>query len=109
VKKQPRQHRSLWGIETGMIVTTSYGTGPYVITEIAGPYLDGTISLVCDGAPGSHYERVSYGSPYFLNYIRPGKDGVYPKGGGDSIFVAPNPNAAPRTLSLFELLSEVTT
>lgn len=103
--RQKHTYRSLWGIETGMIVTTSYGTGPYVITEIAGPYADGTISLVCDGLPGSHYERVSYGSSYVLNYIRPGSGGVYPTSGGHSITVVPNPDREPMNLTLFDLVT----
>lgn len=94
------KHRRVLDIETGMIVTTSYGSGPYVITEILGPFRDGTITLVLVGAPGTHYERV--GGNYWINNIYQATDGRY-MSGPDVIMIAPNPTPVPQMLSLFDL------
>ena len=97
----PPVFRSVWGIETGMIVATSYGTGPYVITHVLGPHGDGTISLVCVGAPGTPYERM--GGEFFINVVRPTAiEGVYSSVGHDTITVTPNPDAPVMQLDLFE-------
>lgn len=76
------EYSEAWGLRTGMIVTTSYGSGPYLVesvtlhpegtprlqsstwTEAPGP---ARVSLVMRGAPGSRYERMR--GPFYINDI----------------------------------------
>jgi hypothetical protein len=84
-----RLYRTVWGIETGDIIRTSYNTGPYLLMGITPPTCisrfpgsivihDPTISLLLK-SPGKT-------EPSGINYVHP-IDGRFFGSNGDEIFI----------------------
>lgn len=95
---KPRIYKEALGIRVGDIVTTSYGTGPYVVWSIWGPKLWHAghpawtiwpwpvISLMCVYAEGHHsFGRLGFS---YLNEIHQEAD-RWITAGGNEVFVAP--------------------
>lgn len=105
-------YREALGVETGDIVTTSYGTGPYEVREIIGPhywYCDWN-SLVVREYPvislvlvrQGHEGPVLFYHMYWINDVR--REGErYFDDQGDEVFVE-KPQARP-AMSMPDLLS----
>jgi len=105
--KQPPIYEEILGIATGDIVTTSYGTGPYIVKRISGPsYIHQDISaLVIWPYPVISlvlaYTDPTHTSSAYINNIHREPDGCYFTDGGREITVQRPSSTSPGQLSLF--------
>jgi len=111
--KQTSIYKEVLGIRTGDIITTSYGTGPYIVKRISGPsyihqnisalviwpYL--VISLVLAYTDPAH---PAYTASAYINNIHQEPDGRYLTDGGDEITVQRPASVIPGQMSLFAAL-----
>lgn len=86
-------YQTALGIETDDIVTTSYGSGPYVVVRIV-ECQDGSISLVCKST------RMKTNMDFYLNGISL-VDGRYLTKINDEIFVQKPERREPVQKRLF--------
>jgi len=109
--KQPPIYEEILGIATGDIVTTSYGTGPYIVKRISGPsYIHQDISaLVIWPYPVISlvlaYTDPTHTSSAYINNIHREPDGRYLTDGGHEITVQRPISATSGQMSLFAVRS----
>ena len=111
---KPPIYQEALGIATGDIITTSYGTGPYIVKRISGPsYVHQSISalviwpypvisLVLADTDPAYIRGLSCSA--YINNIHREPDGRYLTDGGDEITVQRPASVTPGQMSLFAAL-----
>jgi len=107
MSKQVPIYKEVLGIATGDIITTSHGTGPYIVKRISGPFYfrQNFTALIIWPYPVISlvlaYTDPAHTASAYINNVHQEPDGRYLTDDGDEITVRRPASATPVQMSLF--------